>query len=247
MKNYNLEKINITDNEVFVYETLLGLGEVPASQLVPETGLKRATVYRVLDELIDKKLVEKDESEPVVKFRAKHPYAVKNYIESEVQEIKNIETRVDGMLPNLVSLYHQSQTRPGVRFYEGKEGIKKALDDSLTSKTEILTIVDIEAIRKYIFEINEKYTAKRNKLQVPKRLLVNDTPYARERMKGYSEHTDAKLFNLEISPFSTGMQIYDNKVVYITMTDQILTATIIQDPQAYSMQKALFDFIWKHI
>jgi HTH-type transcriptional regulator, sugar sensing transcriptional regulator len=242
-----LSQIGLSEKESTVYQVLLKLGKVPASRVVDEVGQKRSTVYSILEELIKKGLVEKDESAAVDKYRARHPYSLKQYIETQVEQIKKADNQLEAALPSFINLYNQSQNRPGVKFYEGLEGVKKVMDDSLNSKTEILTIADIEAVREHIYEINEAYIKKRNKKAIPKRLLVQDTPYSRERIGKYSDKTNAKLFKLEIDPFSTVMQIYDGKIVYLNLTKDFYNGIIIQDPYLYSTHKALFNFIWKQI
>jgi len=144
----------------------------------------------------------------------------------------------------MVSAYNLINNKPGVKFYEGEKGVWKVLKDTLASKTEILTIVDVEAVDKYLKKINKEYVRQRNKLCVKKRLLVLDSAFAREHFKNINEMTDVKLLKLNISPFSTSIQIYNNKIAYITMTKENLFSTIIEDPFIYSMNKALFDAIW---
>ena len=147
-------------------------------------------------------------------------------------------------MPDMASLYNLTNNKPGVRFFEGEKGVWEILKNTLTSKTEILTIADVEAVEKYLKEINKKYVIKRNKLGIKKRLLALDSEYARQHFKNASDMTDVKLIKLKIAPFSTSMQIYDNKIAYITMAKDNFFSTLIEDPHIYSMHKALFDSIW---
>ena len=243
-----LNNIGLSPKEAEIYETLLKLGKVKINSILSETKLKRTTIYSILDELVNKNIVEKDENHKIAQFRAKHPYTLKSYLEDKSEKIKTTSEQLEAVLPNLISLYNTAQNMPGVKFYEGKEGIKKTLNDSLNSKTEILTIADIEAVEKYIADIEEEYVKQRNKKGITKRLLVLDTPQARE-MEKFPKHftADTKYCKLKINPFNTAIQIYDNKVVFITMTDNYLAGMIIENQFIYSTQKALFEFIWKSL
>jgi len=245
-----LAQIGLSEKEAEIYEIMLGMEKVPASMVLSQTNQKRTTVYSILEELAKKGLVEKDESGAIIRFRARHPYALKEFMESQISNIKTASDKLDAVLPEFINVYQQSQNMPGVKFYEGLEGVKKVLDDSLTSKTEILVVADLEAINKYIKDINDEYVKQRKKKNIKKRILVLDSEYARNYFKteyGAAEVTDIKFCPLKISPFRTGIQIYDNKISYITMTDSLLTATIVNDPYIYSMQAALFEFIWSKI
>ena len=41
------------------------------------------------------------------------------------------------------------------------------------------------------------------------------------------------------------MQIYDNKVSYITLSDKEMIGVIIEDKHIYTMNRDLFDFNWE--
>ncbi len=245
MYEETLKQLGFSEKEAEIYQILLKLGKVPANKILPHTQLKRTTVYSILDELAEKGLIEKDESRGLIEFRAKHPYSLKEYLENRVQQIKTAEKQLEAVLPNFISLYQQAQHRPGVRFYEGKEGMHKVLDDSLTSKSEILTYVDIEAIIEYIPEINKKYVKKREKLGIKKRGIVIDTPAARKYLAAYdTKVTSSKLIPLELGSTKTIIQIYDNKVSYITLGQDMMIGLIIADKYIYRMHKALFEYNW---
>jgi HTH-type transcriptional regulator, sugar sensing transcriptional regulator len=240
-----LIQAGLSEKEAKIYEILLKLGKTQASPIVKESKLKRATVYSVLEELQKKSLVEKDESSPIVTFRAKHPYALKSYLQSRVQEVKRTEEKLDTILSSYISQYHDSQVRPGVRFYEGKDGMWEVLMDSLSSKSEILSIVDVEAVYKYAKDINDKYVESRNRRQLKKRLMVIDTPFAHERFKKSREYTDIAFIPLDTSRFNTTLHLYDNKAAYITITKDYITSMIIDDQHVYNMHRSFFEILWK--
>ena len=67
-----------------------------------------------------------------------------------------------------------------MQFFEGEEGIKKVLEDSLYSKEEISSYADITSIQKYIPKINEWYVDQREKKGIKKKGILLDTPEARQ-------------------------------------------------------------------
>jgi hypothetical protein len=83
---------------------------------------------------------------------------------------------------------------------------------------------------------------------VKKRGLVIDSPEARKFLKSYDgEVTGTKLITGtdSVVPFQTIMQIYDNKVSYITLTDEYLVGIIITDQFIANTHKYLFESLWK--
>jgi hypothetical protein len=120
--------------------------------------------------------------------------------------------------------------------------------DSLAASEEILTYADLEAIAKYIPDLNAEYSAIREDQDVKKRGLVIDSPEARKFLKSYDgEVTGTKLITStdSVVPFQTIMQIYDNKVSYITLTNEYLVGIIITDQFIANTHKYLFESLWK--
>ncbi len=107
----------------------------------------------------------------------------------------------------------------------------------------------LEAIEKYIPEMNIEYSALREHQGVKKRGLVIDSPEARKFLRSYkdSKTTKIKLISAKekTPPFQTTMQIYDNKVSYVTLTDEYFVGIIITDQNIANTHKYLFESLWR--
>lgn len=234
-------------DQALIYELLLKSGPLKAGKIAQKSPLKRGLVYKILDELVDLGLVIKNEPlGKVAIFEPVHPLKLKDLAESREQKFKTAQLALDGIMGQLSSDYNLSLNKPGVQFFEGLDGIKKILEDSLSAKTEIYSYADIESIHKYIKDINEDYIKKRERLQIKKKGIVLDTPFARNYLKNYHRKiTDTKFIKYNAPPFQTIMQIYDNKISYITLDPQKMVGVLIQDPHIYQMHKYLFEFLWE--
>lgn len=252
---YTKEIINagLSNEQSIVYEALLKLGEVPASQIAKalptNTSLSRPLVYKVLEELISLDLATKiDKKGSVAKFAPKHPAAITDVINKRKEQIELIKKQFQSTAGKLSSLFNLSVGRPGVQFYEGKDGVWEVLMDSLTATEEILTYADLEAIKQYVPALNAEYSAMREDLGIKKRGLVIDSPEARVFLTSYDgKVTNTKLITAseQFSPFQTVVQIYDNKVSYITLTEEYLMGIIITDQHIADTHKYLFESLWK--
>lgn len=243
-----LQKAGLSESQAIVYEALLTMGSERAGNLAKHTPLKRTLVYRILEDLSALGLIEKEEKPGAVAlFTPKHPSSLRSLVEKREEATRQAQEVLGGLLPTLTSRFNLKSGAPGVLVYEGKEGIEKVLNDSLNSKTEILTYADIEPIVKYIDAINRRYASRRDKLGIDKRALLLDTPFAREYMSDYHRlSTDVKLVTLEnVPPFQSAMEIYDNRVAYITFAPDKMMGVIIHDPYLYEMHKYLFEYAWK--
>lgn len=243
----------LSKEQAIVYEVLLKLGESQASKIaraIPSTtSLSRPLVYKVLEELIELDLAEKHAPDKkVATFVPKHPISISKVIDKEKERIEQTKKQFLVTSGKLSSLFNLSVGKPGVQFYEGKEGVWEVLMDSLTATEEILTYADLQAIAKYIPDLNAEYSTMREDQDIKKRGLVVDSPEARKFLKSYDgKVTGTKLINAteSMSDFQTIMQIYDNKVSYITLTNEYLVGIIITDQFIADTHKYLFESLWK--
>jgi len=239
-----LTKAGLTSDQAKVYEALLKGGVMPASKVALKAGLKRGLGYKVIEQLVSLGLVEKIEKK-VTLFAALHPSKIKENIQKRTDELRNIESTLSGALGPMISDYNLTSGKPNVQFFEGEQGVKKVLEDSLFSREEILSYADITSIQKYIPNINSWYVDQREKRAVKKRGILIDTPKAREILTLYHKAvTDSKVIKLDTAPFESITQIYDGKVSYITLSENQMIGVIIEDEAIYQMHKALFNFTW---
>ena len=242
-----LQKAGLTEPQAVIFEALIKEKDAKAGKLAKLLPLKRGLIYKSLEDLVALGLVEKEEKPgEIARFRPKHPAMLREVAEKRTQAMKEAEAALAGVLPALVSQYNLGSGTPGVLVYEGEEGIEKVLDDSLQSKTEILTYADIEAIAKYIPKENEAYVKNREKFDITKRGIVLDTSFAREYLKGYHAFvTDTHFLKASTHSFESVMMMYDGKISYLTLSEEKKIGVIIADPQLYVLHKTLFEFLWK--
>jgi len=251
MYNNILTQLGLSPSESIVYECLLKNGQSTAGEIIKKTPLKRGVAYNILNDLIKKNLVSEKKikigkgKEKVAHFTPNHPEKLREYLEGEKSKFTKIENTLDANLPSLISDFNLVSGKPGVRFFEGIEGIKKVLEDSLSAKDIVYSYTDIEAIVKYADKINKEYVQKRDALGIKKRGIVIDSPFARKYLKNYHQQTtDTKFIDHELFPFHTVMQIYDGKISYLTLSETSKIAVIIEDKNIYQMHKSLFEFTW---
>lgn len=248
MYEQSLIQAGLSYAQAIVYEALIKNGSMPAGKLTKKTPFKRGLVYLALEELIKLDLVEKDEKDKKAAiFQVKHPTNLRNLAEKREQQAKDAKLALDGILPSIVSDFNLISGRPGVLFYEGEDGIKETLADSLASKTEIYTYADVEAVVKYADKINKDYVKKRNKLGLKKKVILLDSEFARKYMKTYyKDITSVRFIKHELYPFSALTEIYDGTTAYVTLEERNKIGVIIKNRSIYEMQKSLFEFVWDH-
>lgn len=245
----------LNDNEAVVYEFLLKTGKATAGEIIKNTPVKRGVAYNTLADLVAKKLVSETKIKTkgargknvISEFSPNHPENLRSYLENEKEKLEKAEKNLEANISSLVSDFSLVSGRPGVRYFEGIDGVKKVLEDTLTSKEIIYAYSDIEAIVKYIDNINSEYVKKRESFGIKKKAILIDSPFVRNYLSGYhTKVTENKFIDSEWLPFNSLMQIYDGKVAYVTLSEESKIGVIIEDKNIYQMHKALFEFTWIH-
>ncbi len=239
-------QLGLSINEALVYDFLLSNGESSAGIIIKKTPLKRGVVYNALNGLVKKELIKKKNTEKVTTFIPNHPQKLWDFIENKEQKIRESEKTLEANLPKIISDFNLVSSRPGVQIFEGKEGLVKVLNDSLQSRTEILTYAQIEGMEKYLSKDNDRYVKERKKLGIKKRGIVADTPYARKYLENYDQSvTEIRFIDGKKYPLFLEMEIYDGKISFMTFSEKKLVGMIVENEEIYQTQKSIFEMNWK--
>jgi len=241
------KQVGLSSNEAVVYDYLLKAGEKIAGEIIKDTPLKRGVIYNALSDLIEKGLVserkiKKNKSEVSI-FLLEHPQKLSDFIEKQEDKMQKAERNLSANMSKIVSDFNLISNKPGVRYFEGLEGVKKVLYDTLKTKSEIYTISDSKSIQEHAKSLNKDYVQKRKKLGIKKKLIVPIS--ARGNYKETkNEFTEIRFLPGEYFNFDTGIQIYDGKISYQTIELNNMMGVLIEDRNIYNMHKMLFEYMW---
>jgi sugar-specific transcriptional regulator TrmB len=237
--------LGLTEDEAKIYLVLLDGGFMPASTVAKRAELGRPLTYKILDDLVKKGVVEKKETGKIALFAPIHPRELEKLFENKKAEIENMKKALEESMGGMVSKYNLFIGKPNVQFFEGKEGALKVALDSLTSQTDICSFVDTDTLLEVYPELNKEYVSKRVKNNVKKKIISTDSPIVREAVKTDDKNiTEQRIVKQKIH-FATIVMIYDNKVSFITLDPKRMVGIIIEDPDIYKTNKAIFDYIWE--
>ena len=245
-----LIEAGLTADQAKIYYLLINGGKMLAGRLSIMSGTKRSLTYNILEQLIALGLAKKEElPHKTTRYIAEHPSKIKEILEQKQKNLKNAELSFGQILSSLSSEYNLAQNKPNVRFYEGMDGVKKILADSLTAKETILSFSDGQSVDKLIYDLNKWYVEERKKKGIAKNIIMPDTQANREKFTGYYQDvTKIKFVKNDLENgdlFSTIVQIYDNKVSFQTLTEQNQIGIIIEDRNIYLAQKMVFSSLWR--
>ncbi len=236
--------LGLNETEAHIYEALLNQGPMTGSKIAQYSGIGRGNVYNAIQTLKTQHLVTEKEGKIAV-FEAAPPSTLENLLNKRKKQVEQLSASFSNILPLLSSDYRLSTGKPVIQVFEGLEGLEKALDLTLESKTEICTYVDLASISKEMTKINKGYLKKRLSKGINKKLIVEDTVEARNFfIKQASPLTEVAYLKNFPKGFASSMQLFDDTVIYLTLTEEKQISVVIRDANIYAMHKGHFNYLW---
>lgn len=241
-----LKQLELSDKESKIYLANLELGSALASNIAKKAQINRGTTYDILHSLIQKGLIHTYWKKNKSYFSALDPEKLLRYADQKTKLWEENKTRIEKYLPELKMLHRTSEAKPIIEYYEGKEGIISAYEDTLTlpKNSEILCYVSakemVEALPKYI----PNYIEKRIKKGIKMRAIGRDTVEGKNRAKcDQLELRQTQLVPAEKFPFTNEINIYSDKILIIANLKEMF-AVIIKSKEIAQTQKAIFELAW---
>lgn len=247
-----IENLGLDENETKIYQALLELGPSTVSQITKKAGITRTFGYQILEKLSINGLVNRVSGEGAkIRYATEHPRRLIQFIQNRKNQWEKRLKEAEQRLPDLVSLYKVAE-KPVIKYQEGIEGIKAIYDQTLGSKEEILSILDIEGwdvpeLRQY----GKEYNKKRSEQRIKERVLILDTPRGRDWMKNYRgsyKYTRYRWIKPEqlssIKEFGSEINIYENKAVMALLKKPNLMGVMIESTALANILKGMFELAW---
>lgn len=122
-----LEEVGLNKKEAILYVALLELGEANLQTIANKAKLKRTTVYDIIKILKEKGLLSTSKRGKRNYYYAENPRVIKTIFEEKINKL-------EGALPELLSIANLIEKKPKIQFFEGIEGIKNVYRDTLEYK-----------------------------------------------------------------------------------------------------------------
>lgn len=235
-----LADIGLHETEARFYLAALELGQAPMREVASKAGISRTNAYDVFARLLDRRLVSQTpgSSSRSMMIVAEPPERILDIVEEH-------RRKLDFVLPELRSLHNRSASKPKVRFYQGPEGIKTVLNETLTCRSKqllgILSMRDLYEVpgRAWMDDLV------RRRIDAGVFLRVVRSP-AGDLHKLWPESA-ADLRTLRYAPpdfvFTMTMYVFDEKVAVISSRRENFAMTIESEEFAKT-QTHLFEILW---
>lgn len=238
-----LSRFGLTEKEAVAYLALLSFGTATARNVSHESGLNRSTSYVLLEALVKKGLTSISQNDKNRLYTASPPERLIQTLEDEARLAKQKLGDARSLLPELKSIYVGVGPKPKVTFYEGDQGIESVYEDTLLSSENIRAFASIDSMHNALPHYFPQYYKRRATKGIFIRSIHPDTAEAIERTKhDVEEARDSALVPKEEYSFSPEINIYDNKLVFMSLREKF--GLIIESEEIATAMKKVFELSW---
>ena len=242
MNTTTLEYFGLTKPQARAYVSLVKNGHMTAKQISEKIGESRTNTYMILEKLSQLGLIHKNTDKKILRYFPSSPLQLQNIVETKRQDILVQERTVKEAMPALLSYFYTYQEQPGVRFFQGIEGITKMYEDQRITNKDI-HFLRTDADFTFLGNVLSDHIEKRTKLGIKSYGIQPDSPRGRQ----YAEN-DQKLHR-EITWMPPGVftapvnvYVYGSKVGLISYGEEAI-GTIIESPQLAQAFKQILNVV----
>jgi sugar-specific transcriptional regulator TrmB len=237
--NQALKQIGLDERQQKVYLALLEIGLGSVQEIAEKARLERTGVYGILETLIGLGLVLETMIGKKRAFQAQDPARLLELLDERRSVVSEV-------LPELQSLWTATDVRPRTRYFEGSEGMRTVLLDTLTSPDRrLLGILSAEDLFGAVGERwFEDYTKRRIATGFCLRVIRSKQKEVGKRWPSSAQQRREVRYAPSAMVFSMTMYIYGNKVGLLS-TRRENFGLIIESDEFATHQSQLFEALWQ--
>ena len=225
-----LRKAGLTGNEAKVYAELLKKGSLSANDLAKKIGMDRTLAYTILNNLIEKGLVNYVIKKNKKFFESAEP-------ENLLNPIKQKEVYIKELLPELKKIEKTKEIIQEINIYEGKEGLRTLMREIMKSKS----FCSFGATGKAYETLYEmpRLTKELSKTGFHARIILN--PELKEHEMMGHQNMEFKFLDAKSEATTT---IFNDKVAIHLIKEKPIII-IIKNKEIAESYKNYFEVLWK--
>ena len=144
-----LEDIGFTKSQAAAYDALVRFGSSGAPKIGLEIGESRSNAYKVLDKLCELELATKTQHGKKVRYFPANPAALEQFVQRQSAAIDLRERKLKAAMPSVLDFFFAHSEQPGIRFYQGEDGLRDMFYDQAKGKGPVYFIRSHEGIRHF--------------------------------------------------------------------------------------------------
>lgn len=242
-----LTQLGISQNGARTYDALLQHETLSIRKIASHTGINRGTTYELLKRLVVAGLVSVKQRGQREYYTAESPEKIYELIRGKRRDLLEASRSARTIVPSLLVTRPQSEGRPIVRYYENDDGVVAILKDVLQTCAALnerqYCVYSSSRIRQYLYRKFPTFTERRisDGIDVQVIAVGEDSEPGIDSKRKWLPKDEA----VDTSSYTI---IYGNKVALISISDDLTPyGVVIKDKGATSMQRLLFNQLWKRL
>lgn len=239
-----LKKIGFSDKSATVYIALLRLGPSSVRTLAEECGLNRGTTYDALKWLQEQGVVNYYHTDTKQTFVVEDPEKLHEMVREQEAELKQIDNKLDKIIPELQALHDKGGERPVARYFARQEMaqiLQDVIDTCADDEEQIYRIYSTAGIREHLYEGFDTFSD----VRIAKGISVKVIAIGKG---GELRGLDERKWLPAVSKTPTYIIIYPGKTAYISLNaKKELVGVVIENEGVYETQKQIFDSLWEKL
>lgn len=233
-----LSDLGLSDKEAALYLSSLALGPTTVQKLALHAGVKRTTVYSVLETLKLKGIINEQISGFKVRYVASPPSALRSLM------INRLSVLEDAM-PELSALYNLPAGEGLIKHYEGLDAVKSLYEDVLSAVRagqDYLVLTDLLRWQRLDARFFGDFASRRARRNVCLRVLSVHSAHAAKKARGEEYAGKMRLLPVDMK-ITTNLVITPQCVVFHQLEPPI-EAIMLNNRSVINLQKEMFEMIW---
>ncbi|MFA6024034.1 MAG: helix-turn-helix domain-containing protein [Candidatus Gracilibacteria bacterium] len=241
-----LKQFECNESEAKIYVESLKTGPTTVQELAKKMKRNRVTVHSAVEQLVEKGLLYETRKENRRLIGAEEPDILHRLLQKRENEMKLLKSNLDYVTGLLNSVQAVDKSIPTVKFYEGLDGFKKMLEETLTARGKVFVFTYVDLFSKLLGpEYLEDYFVRRAKKGIYTRLIFPPCAFAtRVNKKAKEYNIEVRLLPPELQ-WKSGIFSWNDSMSLMSYTEGKLTNTIIENKDiAYFYQNVIFELCW---
>lgn len=243
MNTETLCKIGFTTAQAKAYIYLVRAGSLTPPELAVKIKESRSNTYKILDRLVEMGVVRKSTEHKRATYLPENPVSLESAAKKNRDDALLREQQIKDAMPLLLSYFYTHSEQPGVRFFQGKDGVREVFNDMLRTGQTIYLIRSPADVAFYDKEFFAAFRAKRAKLGIETHALTVDVATA---IHDPAEDTKNNFHRtwLPADAYTAPVEynIYGDKLAIISYGQEAM-ALIIDSPQIAASFRQLFGLV----